>query len=507
LLIGNGTNYTSATLTAGTNIAITNGSGSISIATSATPSFATSITTPIVYGGTTASSSLTLQSTSGVGTSDSILFKVGNNGATTAMTVDTSGNVGIGGTPSTKLTLFGTQTVRGSGTDAGIYTCLYMDEFTAPYTSVLAGYTLSLNTGGNSARTARLYVDQNGNVGIGTGTTPASTKLEIAGNVSAQQSNGRYFGFGVGGFSFDGTTVNDYGITYTTISSTYNTVLAAFSNIKFATSQTERMRIDSSGNVGIGTSSPKGKLDSTTGDNSKGLIVSGATNLLRVYPYYNFGGNNRGTTLESTNVAETAYGDLSLSGNTIQFLQGVGTERMRIDSSGKVGIGTSSPLGSFQVVGSAISNPVASVFSTASGDTAYQATLISKYDNDTTTSQVFIRFAVNNNGATSGQINANGANSAAFGTWSDERLKDNIVNLPSQLANICALRPVEFDYKDGSGHQIGFVAQEMKTVYPDAVGTGTDDMLTLTGWSKTEARLVAAIQELEARLAKLENVQ
>ena len=54
------------------------------------------VTAATHIGGTAASSSLTLQSTSGVGTSDSILFKVGNNGATTAMTVDTSGNVGIG---------------------------------------------------------------------------------------------------------------------------------------------------------------------------------------------------------------------------------------------------------------------------------------------------------------------------------------------------------------------------------------------------------------------------
>jgi Chaperone of endosialidase len=52
-----------------------------------------SLITPTVVGGTTASSTLTLKSTSGVGTTDSILFKVGNNGATTAMTVSTAGLV------------------------------------------------------------------------------------------------------------------------------------------------------------------------------------------------------------------------------------------------------------------------------------------------------------------------------------------------------------------------------------------------------------------------------
>ena len=90
--IGNGTGFTRTTLTAGTNIVITNGAGSISVATSLTPTW-TSQTSPIIYGGTGAASTLTLQSTSGVGTTDSILFKVGNNGATTAMTVATTGLV------------------------------------------------------------------------------------------------------------------------------------------------------------------------------------------------------------------------------------------------------------------------------------------------------------------------------------------------------------------------------------------------------------------------------
>lgn len=78
LLIGNGTGYTIATLTDGTNISVTNAAGSITINTTATPTFATSVTTPTVYGGTTASSTLTLQSTSGSGTTDYIAFLTGS---------------------------------------------------------------------------------------------------------------------------------------------------------------------------------------------------------------------------------------------------------------------------------------------------------------------------------------------------------------------------------------------------------------------------------------------
>jgi hypothetical protein len=72
-------------------------SGGVGVAPSysASPTLTTSLTTPLLIGGTTASSSLTLQSTSGVGTTDSILFKVGSNGATTAMTISSAGAVSL----------------------------------------------------------------------------------------------------------------------------------------------------------------------------------------------------------------------------------------------------------------------------------------------------------------------------------------------------------------------------------------------------------------------------
>jgi hypothetical protein len=175
------------------------------------------------------------------------------------------------------------------------------------------------------------------------------------------------------------------------------------------------------------------------------------------------------------------------------------TERMRIDSSGNLCVNTTSATGKANIyAGSA--GQIALYLNNANASSSANPVLYCvKYDNTNTTSQVYAQFAYNAGAAGGGQINGNGANQAAFGGFSDARLKENIANLPSQLANICALRPVEFDFKDGSGHQIGFIAQEMQEVYPDVVGTGSDDMLTITGWSKTEARLVAAIQELKAQ--------
>lgn len=138
---------------------------------------------------------------------------------------------------------------------------------------------------------------------------------------------------------------------------------------------------------------------------------------------------------------------------------------------------------------------------------------VSKSSNNSTTGQVFIEFTINNDAAGNGQINANGASAAAFGSFSDRRLKENITDLPPQLANILALRTVEFDYiqSEGGGHQIGFIAQEVQDIYPDLIGERADGMLTLTDLNKNDARLIKAIQEqqflitaLTARITALE---
>ena len=78
-------------------------------------------TMPLVTGGSAVDSALTLKSTSGVGTSDSIALKVGNNGATTAMTVNTSGNVGIGSTSLTVTSLRVSKNITGGTTAYGVF--------------------------------------------------------------------------------------------------------------------------------------------------------------------------------------------------------------------------------------------------------------------------------------------------------------------------------------------------------------------------------------------------
>jgi len=171
-----------------TGSVLVSGGVSTAPAWSSSPTLTTSLTTPIHYGGTTASSTLTLQSTSGVGTTDAILFKVGNNGATTAMYINTSGNVGIGTTsPSYKLD------VQNSAT-----TALRVYNSTAASGVLLAQDTTGnsqLNNQGNgyllfgTNNTERMRVDASGYVSIGpSGTSTGAnliTNAQITGATSA----------------------------------------------------------------------------------------------------------------------------------------------------------------------------------------------------------------------------------------------------------------------------------------------------------------------------------
>jgi hypothetical protein len=247
---------------------------------------------------------------------------------------------------------------------------------------------------------------------------------------------------------------------------------------------TQAMTLDASGNLGVGTTSPSNRLH----------VAGAATTQLQV---------QMTGQADMRIISDTGYGALSLESNMPLIFRTNATERARITSGGDLLVGTTSTSAGARlyVVGSGASGAAARLYNpdlTDSNFTLY----VDKPSATTTTSQVFIGFTVNAQGTGSGQINANGASQAAFGSFSDARLKENIVDLTPQLSNLMALRPVEFDYKDGSGHQTGFVAQEMQQVYPDAIGE-QNGFLTVSGYGKTEARLIKAIQEQQALINSL----
>jgi hypothetical protein len=106
----------------------------------------------------------------------------------------------------------------------------------------------------------------------------------------------------------------------------------------FLTGGSERVRIDTSGNVGIGTSSPAYRLTASVPDNN-GVLISSGNDSHTGFLYF-------GDTSSNT-VGAVSYDH---SNNSLR-LQTAGSERMRIDSAGNVGIGTSSPSVPLQVAG------------------------------------------------------------------------------------------------------------------------------------------------------------
>ena len=475
-----------------------------------------------------------------------------NNAAnsTTNLSILNAGSVGIGtSSPSYKLDVSGTgrftsslSVLTGATTTAGLIVgadATVANTWTIARDNVTTG---DLKFIGNT--TERMRIDSSGNVGIGTSSPSqklevyaASNSLQIESVVRNDQAGSGVaaIGFNVSSGAAAETTSTKAGIGLVR-SAAYGVGSLCFYNNgtgsagNFTTAD-ERMRIDSSGNVGIGTSSPGYKLDvngtlgvsgatvyagsavMTIGDATRtassstttGAIVCGGG--LGVWSNINLGGAVI-TAAGSVNIpAYTTTGDTDTglwfpAANTVAAST-AGTEALRIDSGGNLRIGTTA--------GNADAK------STVSQGNVDSSPCFDLYKGSatTTTSQVFMRFAVSAGAGGNGSITANGASAVTFTAWSDRRLKENIVDLPSQIANIMALRPVEFDYigyENGKGHQLGFIAQEVQEIYPDLVGEGTDGMLTLSDMNKNDARLIKCIQEQQAlilaltdRIAALEN--
>jgi hypothetical protein len=258
----------------------------------------------------------------------------------------------------------------------------------------------------------------------------------------------------------------------------------AADNIAFAEGGAEAMRINSSGNVGIGTTSPGEALhlNRASGDRTAFRIQSSAGNCYMV--------NRSGTS--AMDLLNAMNGPMTFATNN--------GERARIDSSGNLLVGTTS---NTSTLGCAVRNAFDS------------STIISLGKNNGAGSGLFIDF--NFGGAQRGYINWNGSN-LLYTNLSDYRLKENIAPMTGALATVAQLKPCTYTWKENGSAGQGFIAHELQAVVPDCV-TGEKDAVNEDGSIKPQgvdtsflvATLTAAIQELsakndalEARIATLE---
>ena len=274
-----------------------------------------------------------------LGTNGSILtFNTGSGASVTeAMRIDSSGNVGIGVTAgflgSNTLAIERDKAIRWQDSSNG-----------TQYADIYGSLSSDLIFRTGSGSTERMRIDSSGNVGIGTSSPDALLNLEATQNpvLRLGSSDGTVqVGDILGTVEFYSNDTNAPGVGAKIYAEQEDQNGAAEAAIVFETGVTgalaERMRINSDGNVGIGTDSPAELLHLKTEGTQ--LLVEDTSS-----------GNKGSFFVANTTTVISSDPDNAVASSVLQF-QVDGSEAMRIDSSGNVGIGTTSPSEPLSVTG------------------------------------------------------------------------------------------------------------------------------------------------------------
>ena len=208
----------------------------------------------------------------------------------------------------------------------------------------------------------------------------------------------------------------------------------------FKTNGSERMRIDSSGNVGIGTSSPAATLDVNGSAYIRAGSILGLYNTDNTNQYQIYNGGSSGASI-----------------GQLVFTQGGVAERMRINSSGNVRI-NNTDAGNYRL-------KIA-----FAGDGEEGIGLQTTFAGTSN----MIRF-LNSSAVTVGYIQST-VSSTNYVTSSDYRLKTDAQPMTGASARVQALKPVNFEWIASGERVDGFLAHEAQEVVPEAV-TGTKDAM------------------------------
>jgi hypothetical protein len=434
-------------------------------------------------------------------------FHVFRDGGTERMRIDSSGNVGIGTTsPSERVEILHSSDagLKWSKSGSSYSGYLYQDANGSGVFNAAGvageGFYLDRNsqymymtTGGSE----RLRIDSSGRVGIGTASPARQFHLhDASGDNNLHITN-----------STTGATSTD-GFSIVSQSSTNDVLLnqRESANMRIFTANTERLRVDSGGNVGIGTTSPGAILDVGKANNAGDVDFrffnrgAGSTNSSVTIGMYPTNSSIRGGEIIcfADNPGSGQFSMRFLTSNTTA----VPSERMRIDRSGNVLIGKTAAdvtTNGFSV------EPAGTTFMTR-GD---NRPLILNRQSSTGSICDFRQAST-----TVGTVSVTGSGTT-YNTTSDIRLKTDIEPIDHATDMLMAMNPVSHRWKadPDADAVVGFIAQEMQEIVPEAVnGDADSDEMMSMDYGRITPVLVAALQDahnkieqLEQRLADMEN--
>jgi hypothetical protein len=321
----------------------------------------------------------------------------------------------------------------------------------------------------DTGTTAKLFWDAS-EERLGIGTTSPSVHLDVEG--TAQVNLLEVTHDGDRAVNFVRTGANTFSIEHDITQFYFWNQTTSESPLLF---QNDGDVIMNGGNVGIGTNSPAAKLQ-----------VEGET---RIYPA-------SGTAILRFGSGGAEKGKLSVDASSNMAFETAGSERMRIDSSGNLLVGTTDTVIWNDTSGEGV----------VIGPNAIQVARASDVClllNRQSTDGVVQAFA--SRGVQVGDITVS-VSSTAYNTSSDQRLKENITDANDAGDKIDAIKVRQYDWKaDGSHQDYGMVAQELMTVAPEAVSVPEDpEKMMGVDYSKLVPMLIKEVQSLRARVAQLE---